>query len=118
MLIGIDIMEEGEFTINKHGFNSKIPSPTAIIASTNLKNSNSFDLENYKISLDSDLPIEKQLLDRFDLIVVLKESGDFQALKDYTEKKTELLSKPIPIYDPYIQKHIALARKKNPEFSP
>ena len=33
----LDIMEEGEFTNNKYRFNSKIESPTTIIASTNLQ---------------------------------------------------------------------------------
>ena len=31
----LDVMEEGEFTINKHGINAKIKSPTVIIASCN-----------------------------------------------------------------------------------
>ena len=110
----LDIMEEGEFTINKYGFNSKIHSPTTIIASTNLNNS--WISSNFKISLDN-LPLQKPLLDRFDLIVVLKDSGDMKALKEYTEEKVGLISRPIPMYDSYLQKHIAFARKKNPQFS-
>ncbi len=39
----LDVMEEGEFTINKHGFNSKIQAPTTIMASTNLTSSSTFD---------------------------------------------------------------------------
>lgn len=71
----LDIAEEGEFTINKYGINSKIKSPTVIVASTNLKDDTSGQLNTNddKISL-SQIPLERQLLDRIDLIVVLKET--------------------------------------------
>ncbi len=110
----LDIMEEGEFTINKHGFSSKIQSPTTIIASSNLKNSDLYGFEYYP----SLLPLERQLLDRFDLIVILKDNGDPKALEEYTEKKTELQSKFIPIYDILLQKYIKYARTIKPKISP
>ena len=84
----LDVMEEGEFTINKHGFNSKILSPTTIIASSNLTNVLiDFDYDYSAQSSQHPLPIQRQLLDRFDLIVILKDNGDIEALKEYTEKR-------------------------------
>jgi replicative DNA helicase Mcm len=111
----LDIMEEGEFTVNKFGHNSKILSPTTIIASSNLKANDEYDFE-YGSNI---LPLENQLLDRFDLIVILKDKGDMKALEEYTEKKTELLfNKEIPKYDPFLQKYLEYARKKpEPIFS-
>jgi DNA replicative helicase MCM subunit Mcm2 (Cdc46/Mcm family) len=115
----LDIMEEGEFTINKHGFNSKILSQTTIIASTNLKNPINYDY-GYDAQSSSlyQLPLEKQILDRFDLIVILKDNGDTEALKEYTEKKTEYQSRIIPNYECFLQKHIDYARKIKPRVSP
>ncbi len=115
----LDIMEEGEFTINKHGFNSKILSPTTIIATTNLKSPNSYDYGyDAQSSILYQLPLEKQILDRFDLIVILKDNGDTEALKEYTEKKTELQSSIVPNYDCFLQKYFDYARKIKPIVSP
>jgi replicative DNA helicase Mcm len=115
----LDIMEEGEFTINKHGFSSKIQAPTTIIASANLKKiSSDIDFEAFNKTPLSDIPLEKQLLDRFDLIVILKDEKDCQALIDYTEKKTDLQSNSIPVYDIFIQKYLEYARKLKPILSP
>lgn len=114
----LDIMEEGEFTINKHGFNSKILSPTTIIASTNLKTPNIYDYDhNASSSTLYHLPIEQQLLDRFDLIVILKDNGDINVLKEYAERKTESQSNIIPNYDIFLQKYIEYARKIKPRVS-
>jgi DNA replicative helicase MCM subunit Mcm2 (Cdc46/Mcm family) len=115
----LDIMEEGEFTINKHGINSKIKSPTVIVASTNLHTNTSEQLcqNDDKISL-SQIPLERQLLDRFDLIVVLKENGDIEALKEYTKEKSYLLSRKVPNYESLLQKLIEYARTLKPAISP
>ena len=52
------------------------------------------------------------------MIVILKDNGDEEALKEYTERKTELQSSIIPNYDPFIQKYIEYARKIKPKISP
>jgi DNA replicative helicase MCM subunit Mcm2 (Cdc46/Mcm family) len=118
----LDVMEEGEFTINKHGFNSRIQSPTTIIASTNLRNPNVPEWNAFSVGdvdtkgplSPSHLPINKQLLDRFDLIVILKDNGDFEALKEYAKTKMKLQDTPIPSYDRFLQKYLEFARKMNP----
>ena len=111
----LDIMEEGEFTVNKFGHNSKIMSPTTIFASSNLKDNYEDDFEH-----DSDiLPLENQLLDRFDLIIIIKDKRDLKTLEEYIEKKTDLLfNKRIPNYDIFLQKYLDYARKKpEPQFN-
>ena len=57
----LDILEEGQFTLNKYGFNTKINSPTVIIASTNLKDRNNEDFDPMlgKINLDQ-IPLQSQ----------------------------------------------------------
>lgn len=114
----LDIMEEGEFTINKHGFHSKILSPTAIFATSNLTSqfngSYEFDAQPFQYPL----PIQRQLLDRFDLIVILKDNGDEEASDEYAERKTELQSSIIPKYNIFLQRYLEYARKIKPKISP
>ena len=121
----LDVMEEGEFTINKHGFNSKIDSPTTIIASTNLKNPRTLDWLTQDIEINtknplsqSHLPLTRQLLDRFDLIVVVKDNGDFEALEEYTENKMNLHDTKLPSYDLFLKRYLEFARKIKPILTP
>ena len=65
----LDVMEEGEFTINKYGINSKITSPTVIVASANPINSATNDSDD-RIDINQ-IPLIKAVIDRFDLVYVL-----------------------------------------------
>jgi len=105
----LDIMEEGEFTINKFGHNRKIQAPTTIIASSNFKD----EVYHFNITQFLDLlPLEKQLVDRFDIIVIIKDNcTDPKELEEYTQRKIKLLSNNIPNYDIFLQKYIELARR-------
>jgi DNA replicative helicase MCM subunit Mcm2 (Cdc46/Mcm family) len=114
----LDIMEEGEFTINKHGFHSKILSPTAIFATSNLTSQFNGNYEFDAQPFQYPLSIQRQLLDRFDLIVVLKDNGDEEASDKYAERKTELQSSIIPKYDIFLQRYLEYARKIKPKISP
>jgi replicative DNA helicase Mcm len=107
----LDVMEEGEFTINKYGINSKIKSPTVIVASANpISTKDSLD---DKIDLNQ-IPIIKPIIDRFDLIFVLKDSEDEETIRRYAEQKLDKLSKKIPNYNQYLKKHIAFSKKFKP----
>ncbi len=64
------------------------------------------------------LPLQRQLLDRFDLIVILKDNRNIHSLKEYAERKTELQTNYIPNYDIFLQKYIEYARKIKPIPSP
>ena len=112
----LDVMEEGEFTINKHGINAKIKSPTVIIASANPVGStwsNPKNDINDKIDIN-EIPLVQPVIDRFDLKFVLRDSKDEQELRDYADAKTKLLTEKIPDYNPYLRKYIAYAKQLNP----
>lgn len=113
----LDIMEEGEFSVNKYGINAKIRAPTTIIASANTTNSqNSNGRNDDKISL-SQIPLLKQVQDRFDLIIVEKNVENEEEIENYANKKTRLLSNKVPNYDNFLEKYIEYARKINVELS-
>ncbi len=110
----LDVMEEGEFSINKHGIHSDIESPTTIVASTNLlKLANDQELASGNISLDQ-IPLTAPVKDRFDLISVVAGDRSEDAILNYIDKKMESLSKPVPVYDLFLQKYIEYARKIDP----
>jgi len=110
----LDVMEEGQFTINKYGINSRITSPTVIVASTNpIGSENHFE---EKINIDQ-IPLIKPVIDRFDLIFVLREPKDEDEIREYAEKKIEKLSNKIPNYYSYLKKHIAYAKQMKPELT-
>ena len=92
----LDIMEEGEFTINKHGFHSKILSPTAIFATSNLTSQFNGNYEFDAQPFQYPLPIQRQLLDRFDLIVILKDNGDEEASRRVCRAEDRVAIKHYP----------------------
>lgn len=118
----LDVMEEGEFTINKYGINAKIRSPTTIIASANpigstfkghgltpSENNN----ENERIDINQ-LPLIKPVVDRFDLTFIIRDLKNENELRDYANRKADKIGKKIPTYYPYLKKHILYSRKINP----
>jgi replicative DNA helicase Mcm len=113
----LDVMEEGEFTINKYAINAKIKSPTVIIASSNpvgsTWSSDSKNHDNEKINMN-DIPLLQPVKDRFDLKFILKDLQSEQELREYANEKTNLLVKKIPDYYPYLRKYIQYAKQLNP----
>jgi DNA replicative helicase MCM subunit Mcm2 (Cdc46/Mcm family) len=111
----LDVMEEGEFTINKHGINARIVSPTTIIASANPVNNSSWS-EDQKINLN-EIPALKPIIDRFDLIFVVRTPKDENVIRQYTYLKSLQEGSLIPDYSNYLKKHITYAKRFNPVFS-
>jgi replicative DNA helicase Mcm len=111
----LDVMEEGEFTINKHGINARIVSPTTIIASANPVNNSSWS-EDQKINLN-EIPALKPIIDRFDLIFVVRTPKDENVIRQYTYLKSLQEGSLIPDYSNYLKKHITYAKRFNPIFS-
>lgn len=108
-------MEEGEFTINKYGINAKIKSPTVIMASANpygSTNNNSFDNQE-RINLDQ-IPLIKSVIDRFDLVFVVKDSTDESESREYVTKKMNLVTEKTLDYYLFLQKYIAYAKQFEP----
>lgn len=110
----LDIMEEGEFTINKYGINATIKSPTTIIASANIINSGNSNNEDSDSIQPSQIPLTRPILDRFDLVIVFKENKNEQDVEQYVAKKTVLLTSKIPNYDIFMQKYLEYSRNINP----
>ena len=107
----LDVMEEGEFSINKYGINRSIRAPTTILASANPVNSAWKNSD--KIDLD-EIPALKPIIDRFDLVFGLRRLEKEQAIREYAYKKSELEGRLEPDYNAYLKKHIMYARRTNP----
>jgi replicative DNA helicase Mcm len=111
----LDVMEEGEFTINKYGINAKIKSPTTIIASSNpFGNSNWNDDE--KIDID-EIPALKPVLDRFDLVFIFRSLKDEDTIREYAYKMADLESNRVPDYSNYLVKHLEYAKRFKPQLN-
>lgn len=111
------MMEEGEFSVNKHGINAHIRSPTVIIGSANPTTSKwRLDSNDGKVNLE-DIPAIKPLVDRFDLLFVFKSSKDPNDLREYTYKKSKSESSRIPNYDEFMTKYLIFAKRFNPIIS-
>jgi replicative DNA helicase Mcm len=111
----LDVMEEGEFTINKHGINARIKASTTIFASANPRQQ-SLSTESETINLDN-IPAINPLIDRFDLIFVFSTFNDSDELREYINIKSEREDKKQPDYSNYIKKHISYSKRFNPIFT-
>ena len=111
----LSIMQEQSFTINNHGINARIASPTAIIASANPVSGEWGDPN--MINLD-EIPAMKPLIDRFDLIFVTRNIRNESTLRAYASKKLDLCGrKMIPDYTQYLRKYIEYSKRFNPVLS-
>lgn len=119
----LDVMEEGEFTINKHGMNALIRSPTTIIASSNfldfkqigaVRGVSDNDVDNVELR---QIPLSRPVIDRFDLVLVMREDTSKEALIEYMREKTKILTTEPPNYDNFLRKYIQYARQINPTLS-
>lgn len=111
-----DIMQEQEFSTNRHGRWFHVDAPTAIIASGNpIEGSWKSEYDNsddIKIDIDK-IPTVKPLLDRFDLIFIFIDDRSEKDLTEYALKKSEMEFRPRPDYTAYIQKHILYAKQRS-----
>jgi replicative DNA helicase Mcm len=113
----LDVMEEGEFSINKYGMNAHIRSPTVIIGSANPTGSKwRYMSSDGRINMD-DIPAIKPLLDRFDYVFIIKTSRDEEAIRQYANTRAKYEDIPVPNYNPYLEKHLIYAKRFNPKMS-
>ena len=113
----LDVMEEGEFSINKYGMNAHIRSPTVIVGSANPTGSKWSNIRSDgRINLD-DIPAIKPLLDRFDYVFIIKTSRDEEAIRQYANTRAKYEDIPVPNYNPYLEKHLIYAKRFNPKMS-
>lgn len=109
-----DILQEGYFNLNKHGFNIPIEAPTTIIATTNQIDASWRDSD--KIS-DSELPIIKPLRDRFDLVFVFRRDNSSDANRNFAYRISEREGKDSTYNSNFIRKYIHYARKIKPRLT-
>jgi DNA replicative helicase MCM subunit Mcm2 (Cdc46/Mcm family) len=111
----LDLMEEGSFTCNKHGINSRIRADTAIIASANPVHTTWKGNEGGDSKIDlNEIPALKVMLDRFDLIFVMKSVSDEDEIRKYAEKKSDMDGRNPANYDDFLRKYLQYAKSINP----
>ena len=117
-----DAWEEGQFTINKMGIRATIRADSVGIWTGNPKQAASFS-NIRRISLD-EINVRKQILDRTDLLIVIKAIEDDQQLQLFNdlmlepETATPERKKIIFNYDQYVKLHIMYSKRINPTLSP
>ena len=97
----IDILEEGRCTLDKYGQHYEIDSPTTIIATAN---PNGISWRTTTVSKD-DIPIVKNLLDRFDQIFEFRDNLSEREIEEYTKCKTILRKRKIHNYN-FLKKYL------------
>lgn len=112
----LDVMQEREFTINKHGIHAKIRAPTTIIASANPINRSSWKA-NDKIDL-SEFPILEPIIDRFGIIFPFKKRETKDEIDKFVDQLSEIEDKKdkglLPNYTQFLIKYIQYAKQFTP----
>jgi replicative DNA helicase Mcm len=107
----LDVMEEGEFTVNKFAKLRTIRSPTTIIATANQKNNRWKDRDN--IGLD-EIPFEAIILSRFDIVLIFRDTTEEQENREFAYKKTEYDERHICHNYNFLEKYIEYTKTINP----
>jgi DNA replicative helicase MCM subunit Mcm2 (Cdc46/Mcm family) len=112
----LDVLEEGEFTINKYGFNARIRADASVVISSNPRSTDwTATGGDDKIDLN-EIPTLKELLDRIDLRFIFKAVRDEKTVREYANEKANIESRR-PVNYNFIRKYIAYARGIEPRFS-
>jgi replicative DNA helicase Mcm len=110
-----DIMEGRRFDFEKFGIKANIHAPTAIIASANPANNDSW-INNEKVDFN-ELPTLAPLKDRFDLIFIFRER-DEKGNDEFADKWSEVEAKKekgeLPDYTEFLVKYIQFAKTFEP----
>ena len=112
-----DAMEEGQFSIVKHGIPATIRADTVVIWTANPKQGGSF---GDVISLDQISNVRKQIIDRTDLLIIDKPIKDPKQRREFNHLRMELekIEQNEPVkwkilcnYDKYVALHLRVARR-------
>lgn len=110
-----DIMEGRRFNFEKFGIKANIHAPTAIIASANPANNDSW-INNEKVDFN-ELPILAPLKDRFGLIFIFR-TRDQKGNDEFADKWSEVEAKKergeLPDYTEFLVKYIQFAKTFEP----
>lgn len=112
----LDVLEEGEFTVNKYGFNARIRADASVVISSNPRSTDwTATGGDDKIDLN-EIPTLKELLDRIDLRFIFKAVRDEKSVREYADKKSNIESR-MPVNYNFSRKYIAYVRGIEPRFS-
>lgn len=111
----LDTMEENGHPMAKYGFSTYIEAHPSIIASANPINNK---WQNEEVASFAEFPTLSQIIDRFDLIFVLREKRDLEYLQRYVEEKKKVSENyKAGLYEgneEFIRKYILYARNFKP----
>ena len=88
-----NVMEHGEFPLNKHGESKMVPAHTTIIGTSNPKNINASWTNSAKASKD-EIPLRRALIDRFDIVLIFTDEDTEESAHNYASKKMLLNKRP------------------------
>jgi replicative DNA helicase Mcm len=94
-----DVLEEGRFTIDKHGIYQQIDSPTTIIATTN-PHGGRWNRSIGSPSIDQ-IPVKDNILDRFDQIYPFEDFQTTEERREYAMTKGEIYQDPQSVQTDY-----------------
>jgi DNA replicative helicase MCM subunit Mcm2 (Cdc46/Mcm family) len=109
-----DAMEEGKLTLDKHGFHKEIESPTTVLGTTNPESGEWY----FNVVDKGQIPLRKELVDRYDLIFVFESLRDKDQKVDYAKKKLAIL-RDVNLREDheFLRKVIEHAKTFNPELT-
>ncbi len=114
----LDCMDRDYFYVVKHGHDVRVQANTSIIASSNPIGGTWKHLDRIDVS---EIPVSLPILDRFDIVIILRENKDSSYLKKITEGKWLATKKyEAGEYEgnkEFLQQYIAHARTFKPVFS-
>jgi DNA replicative helicase MCM subunit Mcm2 (Cdc46/Mcm family) len=109
-----DVMEEGKLTLDKYGFHKEIDSPTTVLSTTNPQSGEWYD----NVLDKGQIPLRKELVDRYDLIFTFESLKDKNQKIDYAKKKLAILKdREIKEDHEFLRKVIEHAKSFNPELT-
>jgi replicative DNA helicase Mcm len=109
-----DVLEEGRFTIDKHGIYQQIDSPTTIIATTNPHGGR----WNGSVGPSIDqIPVKDNILDRFDQIYPFEDFQTTEERREYVMSKGEIYQNPQSVKTDYefLKRYLQYAPMSLPE---
>jgi DNA replicative helicase MCM subunit Mcm2 (Cdc46/Mcm family) len=84
-----NVMEHGEFPLNKHGKSKMISAATTIIGTSNPKNIDASWINSAKAS-KGEIPLRRALIDRFDIVLIFKDNDTEESANSYALEKIRL----------------------------
>ena len=109
----IDTLEEGRLTLDKYGMHYEIDSPTSVIATSN---PHGISWKTSTVSKD-DIPIVKNLLDRFDQSYEFRDNLSETEIEEYTKRKTILRKQKNHNYN-FLKKYLIYVKSNiNPKIT-